>query len=127
MSSGNGTTVGYYIEVRNTTMLTGSALPTIGGVSIGAEWVRVPTERAPGVPTGLWCRIAEAVTELLSYPAACAIMGWAAVADVRGIGLGLGLEFRLVRAKLTYSWSVEAVAYGEPVSYRDREAKEFAP
>jgi len=122
MSMGNGTTHGYYVEVRAIEGVGIQRLP--GDFVVAQEWKRLPVSvtRGAGVPTGLYCRITEAVTDLVSFAAAHSLMAWAAASTDLG---GVGLEFRLVEAALTYSWKVEDVAHGEPVSFLERQRREF--
>lgn len=122
MSSGNGTTRGYYVEVRT---IAGVAVQQCCGLAVAREWLRVPIGSAAGgigVPRGMYCREAEAVTELCSYTAANALMAWAAALGALD---SVGLEFRLVEARFTYSWKVEEIAHGEPVSFFERQRQEF--
>lgn len=121
-SSGNGTTFGYYVEARNVGWK-GGARPMVGCTHIGEDWTRIAVERVPhGVESGLWCKVAETVSTMVSYPAAQALIAAAAAGQMLN---GIGLEFRLVRAKLVYSWTIEDVKAGETVSFRDRESQEF--
>ncbi len=122
MSAGNGTTHGYYVEVRAIAGVGIQKLP--GDFVVAQEWKRLPVRSALeiGVPRGLYCREAEAVTDLVSFAAAHALMAWAAASvDLDGVGL----EFRLVEAEFTYSWAVKEIAHGEPVSFSERRRKEF--
>jgi hypothetical protein len=122
--SSGATTFGYLVEARSVAHLKGSALPIVGGRSVGADWVWIaPARSVVGVPSGMWDRIANAVTDLLSYEAASALMAW--LAAEREPLHGFGLEFRLVKCKLTYEWRVERESEGAPVSFRDRENLEF--
>ena len=120
MSTGNVTTYGYYIEARAKT-----GIRKIGGFTVAQEWKRLALADAPdgmGIPRGMWCREAEAVTELVSYPAAQAFIALgAALAEPFS-----EIEFRLVEAKFTCSWSVEEKRPGNPVDFSERERHEFS-
>ena len=95
----------------------------VGGVFVASEWTRIPVARSDdGIPTGLYCKIAEAVTELVSYPTGMGLIAAMAAGQLLG---GIGLEFRLVEAKLTYDWKVERKADGPPISFREAENREF--
>lgn len=122
MSTGNGTTRGYYVEVR---AIEGVGIQRVGEFAVAREWKRLPHiwgDGNFGIPRGLYCRVTEAVSDLMSFAAANSLMAWAAASVLLD---GLGLEFRLVEAQVTYSWKIDDVAHGAPVNFLERQRQEF--
>lgn len=116
-TSGSGTDTGYTVEARYTGSQ-GSVV--IDGVIYTAKWTRLHPKESPiGVPPhhrySAWLRQCG----LMSYPAAQAIRWWFhAIADVDF--KNLCLETRIIKHKVEYSFSEEAVSEHCIVGGEDR-------
>lgn len=110
-SSGSGTIIGWTVEARY--VCDGAVV--IGGQIFDGKWRHVNFQEAViGVPRGAvyhlpWLSLADCY----SYEAAQALRWWFYADREKARGMGtLGLETRLTRHKITYSYDVKADGAG---------------
>lgn len=125
MSNANGTVQGYAIQARSITeipvILEAGSIPT---VLTKERWTTISSTRVIagfGVPNPIWNRLADE-NGLLAYTTAIALMAKLAAE----LPMGDCIEFRLLRRKLTYSWTIEDVDTTEPFTFMDRQRNEKA-
>jgi hypothetical protein len=118
-TSGNGSDVGYSVEVRYTG--SNNAVVIDGEIYTG-KWRRFSPKQSPiGVPPHHRYSVWLDQCHLMSYPAAQAIRWWFhAIADFEF--KNLCLETRLVKHAVKYSFSEEAISDHSPIGGEDRSA-----
>jgi hypothetical protein len=127
MSSGNSTTTGYYVEARYEEIGFGiSGPPQVGKHTyLSHKWKRVPYVKSPiGVVNDQWDCVADR-NNVLTYPAARALMAWTA-SQMRH---NYDVEFRLVKVKCESSYKITEIGHSQPerFDHETERAVEFVP
>ena len=106
--SGSGHETAYTVEAR----CNGKKARVIAGQIFDNRWQKVEFEKSPiGVPAASPFQEHTLRHRLLGYSAAQALRWWIhAQADSELGGIAWGLETRLVKHKISYSYSIEAVS-----------------